>query len=74
MGIDWKRKLSSRKFWAALAGFVGAVAVVCGAGESVIAEVTAIISAAGVLIAYILGESMIDQAASENDQTDVNTK
>lgn len=74
MGIDWKRKLSSRKFWAALAGFVGAVAVVCGAGESVIAEVTAIISAAGVLIAYILGESMIDQAASENDQTDENTK
>lgn len=64
MGIDWKRKLSSRKFWAALAAFVGAVAVVCGAGESVIAEVTAIISAAGVLIAYILGESKIDEAAA----------
>ena len=60
MGIDWKRKLSSRKFWAALAGFVGAIAVVCGAGESLITEVTAIISAAGVLIAYILGESLID--------------
>ncbi len=69
MGIDWKRKLSSRKFWAALAGFVGAVAVFCGAGESVITEMTAIISAAGVLIAYILGESMIDSSAadSEND-------
>ena len=49
MGIDWKRKLASRKFWAALAGLVGAVAVFCGAGESVITEVTAIISAAGVL-------------------------
>ena len=36
--INWKQKLSSRKFWAALAGFVGAVAVVCGAGESLIAE------------------------------------
>lgn len=64
MGINWKQKLSSRKFWAALAGFVGAVAVVCGAGESVIAEVSAIISAAGVLVAYILGESMIDASAS----------
>ena len=42
MGIDWKRKLSSRKFWAALAGFVGAVAVFCGAGESMITEVTAL--------------------------------
>ncbi len=60
MKIDWKRKLSSRKFWAALAGFVGAVAVFCGAGESVITEVTAIISAAGVLAAYILGESITD--------------
>lgn len=60
MKIDWKRKLSSRKFWAALAALVGAVAVVCGAGESVITEVTAIISAAGVLAAYILGESIVD--------------
>ena len=38
MKIDWKRKLSSRKFWAALAALVGAVAVFCGAGESVITE------------------------------------
>jgi hypothetical protein len=68
MGIDWKRKLSSRKFWAALAGFVGAIAVFCGAGESMITEVTAIISAAGVLIAYILGESMIDSSATEDSE------
>mgnify|MGYP003296886989 CR=1 FL=1 len=67
MGIDWKRKLASRKFWAALAGFVGAVAVFCGAGESVITEMTAIISAAGVLIAYILGESMIDSSATDGE-------
>ena len=63
MKIDWKRKLSSRKFWAALAAFVGAIAVFCGAGESVITEVTAVISAAGVLAAYILGESIVDSNA-----------
>lgn len=68
MGIDWKRKLSSRKFWAALAALVGAVAVVCGAGESVITEVTAIISAAGVLAAYILGESIVDSNASNDSE------
>ena len=67
MGIDWKRKLSSRKFWAALAGFVGAIAVFCGAGESTITEVTAIISAAGVLIAYILGESIIDSSSADSE-------
>ncbi len=70
MGIDWKRKLSSRKFWAALAGFVGAVAVFCGAGESLITEMTAIISAAGVLIAYILGESMIDSSTAGKNETE----
>ena len=67
MEIDWKRKLTSRKFWAALAGFVGAIAVLCGAGESVITEVTAIISAAGVLVAYILGEAMIDSKSSNRE-------
>ena len=68
MKIDWKRKLSSRKFWTALAALVGAVAVVCGAGESVITEVTAIISAAGVLAAYILGESIVDSNASNDSE------
>lgn len=60
MKIDWKRKLGSRRFWAALAAFIGAVAVVCGADESSLAAITAIISAAGVLAAYILGESLVD--------------
>lgn len=63
MSIDWKRKLSSRKFWTALGALFAAVAVVCGAGESVITEVSAIISAAGVLVAYILGESLTDAAS-----------
>ena len=68
MGIDWKRKLSSRKFWAALAAFVGAVAVFCGAGESSITEITAIISAAGVLVAYILGEAIVDSNATGDEE------
>ena len=68
MGIDWKRKLSSHKFWAALAAFVGAVAVFCGAGESIITEITAIISAAGVLVAYILGEAIVDSNATGDEE------
>jgi hypothetical protein len=71
MGIDWKRKLSSRKFWTALGALFAAVAVVCGAGESVITEVSAIISAAGVLVAYILGESMVDAAAGGEKEKDL---
>lgn len=60
MKIDWKRKLGSRKFWAAAAGLIAAVAVVCGADEDSVAAITAILSAAGVLAAYILGESIVD--------------
>ena len=71
MGIDWKRKLSSRKFWAALSALVGAIAVVCGAGESIITEVSAIISAAGVLIAYSLGESIIDASSDKEDKENI---
>ena len=74
MGIDWRRKLSSRKFWAALGALIAAIAVVCGAGESVITEVSAIISSAGVLIAYILGESIIDASSgtdnAKNNETE----
>jgi hypothetical protein len=70
MGIDWKRKLSSRKFWTALGALFAAVAVVCGAGESVITEVTAIISAAGVLVAYILGEAMVDSKSDDSEDVE----
>ena len=72
MGIDWKRKLSSRKFWTALSALFAAIAVVCGAGDSTVTEVSAIISAAGVLAAYILGESIVDASTGkEKDENDV---
>lgn len=65
--IDWKRKFTSRKFWAAIAGMVTAILAFCGANGETTTQVTAIISAAGVLIAYILGEGFTD-AAHINDE------
>lgn len=62
MKIDWKRKLSSRKFWAAVAGVAAAVMAFVGASDTVATQVSAIISAAGVLIAYILAEGFTDAA------------
>lgn len=60
MSIDWKHKLTSRKFWAAVVGFVAAVLAYCGAEESVVTQVTACIMAGATLIAYILGEGLVD--------------
>lgn len=58
--INWKQKLSSRKFWAAVAGFVTAILVAFNVENGTVEQITAIITAGGVLIAYILGESAVD--------------
>ena len=58
--INWKQKLSSRKFWAAVVGFVTALLVAFRADNSTIEQVSAVITAGGVLIAYIIGEAVVD--------------
>ena len=67
MKIDWKAKLTSRKFWAAVVGFVSAILVACNINNLTIEQVTAVITAGGVLIAYILGEGMVDAARAKKE-------
>ncbi len=55
-----KEKLCSRKLWIAVAGFVCAVGALFGLSESVATQITSMITAGGVVVAYILGESLID--------------
>ncbi len=55
-----KEKLCSRKFWLAVAGFVCAVGALFGISESVAGQITSVITAGGVVVAYILGESFVD--------------
>ena len=69
--IDWARKLTSRKFWAAVVGFVTAVMIAAGAKDSSITEVTAIIMAGATLIAYIIGEGLADARNSGGDNDDL---
>ena len=60
MKIDWKKKLSSRKFWLAVVGFVSNILILVGVAETEIAQITAAIMSGAVLIAYIISEGMID--------------
>ena len=60
MNIDWKRKLTSRKFWSAVVGFVAPLLLAFGVTESDSTQIAAIIMAGGTLIAYIIGEGMVD--------------
>lgn len=58
--IDWKRKLTSRKFWAAVAGFVSMLIIALGKGAETAQTVTGLIMAGASLIAYIIGEGLAD--------------
>lgn len=58
--IDWKRKLSSRKFWAMLAGFVVSVMALFNMEAGEMQKVVAMITAFGSVAVYILSESYID--------------
>ena len=63
---DWKTKLTSRKFWAAVANFVAMLVVAFGGTEQIATQVTAIIMAGAGGVAYIIGEGLAD-AAHVND-------
>lgn len=72
MKINWKQKLTSRKFWAAVIGFVTAILVAFGVNDLTIEQVIGMITAASTLIAYIIGEGMVDAAriGNEKDESD----
>ncbi|MDY2911848.1 MAG: hypothetical protein SOT58_07335 [Agathobacter sp.] len=69
------RKLTSRKLWAAIASFVGMLIVALGYTESEAATITALIMAGATVIAYIVGEGLVDAAnVSPSETVDEETK
>lgn len=67
MKINWKQKLTSRKFWAAVITFVTSLLVAFGVSDLTVEQVIAVISAGSVMIAYIIGEGLVDAARVEKD-------
>ena len=57
---DLIRKLTSRKFWMALVGFVTALLLAFNVDAGSVEHVTSIIMSFGSLIAYILAEGWAD--------------
>ena len=60
--IDWKRKLTSRKFWMALASFVSLLVVALGYSETEASKIAALIMSGASVIAYIIGEGLADSS------------
>lgn len=67
--IDWKRKLTSRKFWMSLGTFAGMMIVACGGTENQATQIVSLIMAGAAVVAYVIGEGMADAAgiAKEGD-------
>ena len=63
--IDWKKKLTSRKFWAAVCSLVAQMVVAFGGTEDQSVKITALIMAGATVIAYIIGEGLVD-ASNKN--------
>lgn len=67
--VDWKRKLSSRKFWAAISGVVMSIMMAFGQNAEQQERIAGVISSVGVLAVYILSEGAVDKAyAEKNDE------
>lgn len=67
--IDWRGKLSSRKFWAGVASAITMFLGIFGVSEELVANIAAIIVGAGGVIVSVLGETSVDVARAQNTQT-----
>jgi len=60
-----KKKLSSRKLWSALIGVAVSLMAMFGIDDMTAGQITSLISAVGVLVAYIFAEGMVDAGRDE---------
>lgn len=72
--IDWKRKLTSRKLWMAIVGFVSGLMIYLGKSAEQADKLGALILSAASVLAYILGEGLADSGGGwievEPDEND----
>lgn len=59
----WKKKLTSRKLWAAIVGVITGLAMVYGLDEGVITNVSGAVVSAASIVVYIYTEGKVDAAA-----------
>lgn len=65
--IDWKRKVTSRKLWVSICGFVSMLVVAMGGTENDAAQVSAIIMAGATVVGYVIGEGLADASNNLSD-------
>lgn len=66
---DIVRKLTSRKFWMAVAGFVAGLIVAFGKSEATAETVSGLIMSGASVIGYLLAEGLADSARTGSTET-----
>lgn len=72
--IDWKRKLTSRKFWVSVAGLIAGLVVAFGGSKGTAETVSGCIMSGAAVIAYTVGEGLSDAAGATTITTKENNK
>lgn len=62
MKIDWVKKLTSRKLWLAVAGFVTGIILALNGSAETAQTVSGCIMSGASVVAYIIGEGLADSA------------
>ena len=65
MKIDWRRKLTSRKLWVALAGFIAGLIVAFGGSSETAETVSGCILSGAAVVGYVIGEGLADGSLKE---------
>ena len=65
--IDWKKKLTSRKFWLAVIGLVSGLLMAFKVDAETVETISGVIMSAASVIAYMIGEGLADAAGVNKD-------
>ena len=63
--IDWKRKLTSRKFWLAVITLISGLLLLFKIDGETVDKICGVIMSAASVIAYIINEGLVDAAGVE---------
>lgn len=71
--IDWKRKLTSRKWWLSLTGFITGLIIAFGGSDETATTVSGCLMSGAAVLAYTIGEGLADSNNKEGN-TDKNQR
>ena len=69
--MNWKKKLTSRKFWMALALFISGLIVAFGGSKETANTVSGCIMQGAAVLGYLLAEGLTDAVGAKADSNEL---